>query len=314
MKSARRLLFYLGLGLGWVIFGWQLYVAAKTLIRSEVVVRVPAALLCAGILMVLYFVIQVVNWYTILVGVGGKAAFVDIARGYFMSFVPRYIPGTVWGYISRSEWMLTRYQIAYRFSALASLIEVIISITSALTVVGLLGLLMPFEVSPLLLLSLLLPWLVWLVLVRLERLKPIVILKFRLVNPLQPITPTLWIKSHLIFFGQWLIFGLIYWLIIVSIAGHQVITVHPVNGIIYSIFAFTLSWTVGFMVPFIPGGIGIREFVLAGTTSNLLGLNLEMSSLVAVGLRILSSVIEILLILISSGKIRLPGFWNTTKR
>ncbi len=297
MKTTRAFILYLGLFVGWVIFGWQLVVGVNSLVKAEIKILEPQALFISFLLMMVYFAIQIFNWFLILIGIGGKASWSDVARGFFLSFIPRYIPGTVWGYISRSEWMLTHCQISYRLSGMASLVEVIVSGTSALFILGITSFLVPGIGIEIGIVSIFIPLLVWVLVNRLGKVRTINVLKTKIVNPIIPFSIKVWISSHLIFFLQWIIFGTIYWLLIVSFSGFTVGAVAPLLGIIYSIFAFTLAWIIGFIMPFLPGGLGVREFVLASMTASLFNLEPDKCSMIAVSLRILSSIVEIGLVL-----------------
>ena len=56
---------------------------------------------------------------------------------YSLSFLARYIPGSIWGYLSRSEWLLHDYQVSYASSNYGSILEVALAVSTGFCVLGL---------------------------------------------------------------------------------------------------------------------------------------------------------------------------------
>ncbi len=84
---------------------------------------------------------------------------------YSLSFLARYIPGSIWGYLSRSEWLLHDYQVSYTSSNYGSILEVALAVSTGFCVLGFCILvndaLIPIWVGFLLFSLPLLPWLFW---------------------------------------------------------------------------------------------------------------------------------------------------------
>jgi hypothetical protein len=53
----------------------------------------------------------------------------------------------------------------------------------------------------------------------------------------------------------WLSLGISFWIILIPLSSSEI-------GLVYTVGLFALSYTIGFVVPFAPAGIGIRESVL----------------------------------------------------
>ena len=49
--------------------------------------------------------IQIAAWQVIMAGMGIYVGRWHLAQGYMLPFLARYIPGSVWGYLGRSQWM-----------------------------------------------------------------------------------------------------------------------------------------------------------------------------------------------------------------
>ena len=63
----------------------------------------------------------------------------------------------------------------------------------------------------------------------------------------------------------WLLYGTAFWL-----TAHSLFAV-PASSLLHYIGVFAIAWTVGFVVVFAPGGIGVREAVLVALLSGRLG-------------------------------------------
>ena len=57
-------------------------------------------------------------------------------RGYVLSFIPKYIPGTIWGYLSRSEWLKVKFNIEYHNSNIGSIYEIVVIFFSSFVIIS----------------------------------------------------------------------------------------------------------------------------------------------------------------------------------
>ena len=63
-----------------------------------------------------------------------KINLISTLRGYSLSFLPRYLPGSIWGYLSRSEWLTQQFSIPFKYSNAISVVEIGATITANLLV------------------------------------------------------------------------------------------------------------------------------------------------------------------------------------
>ena len=105
--ALRTWLYRAGLLLGGLLFGYQVWLAVSDLRRAQlpITVRPELLLLSLGLYLAAYLLIMVA-WQRFMYSVGVSMRMGAIVEGYALSFLPRYIPGTIWGYASRSEWAL----------------------------------------------------------------------------------------------------------------------------------------------------------------------------------------------------------------
>jgi hypothetical protein len=294
MIKIRRSLFYFGLILGLAIFFWQFVRGVSSIFQNNFSPVVPEALGFVLVAAIVNFGIQIFNWSLMLSGLGEKTRWLNLARGYPLSFLPRYIPGTIWGYFSRSEWMKRELGVPYRLSGAASIIEISGAISSSFFLVGIIGSFnLHLENSLWFIGAISIPIIIWLAIKRMGKIDQFFIFRKSVPNPIMRFPLKTWITCNLIFFIQWFISGLMLWLIFYSFKGAAFSTLDFSTTLPTSIFAYALSWTIGFLIPFIPGGIGIREFILSMLISTFFGLTSGESSMIAVCFRVISSLSEL---------------------
>jgi glycosyltransferase 2 family protein len=287
MTSIKRVLYTFGMVIGWAIFGWQFYLCIKSILfeHIEFISPLPIGLSLFGILV--FLGIQILNWCQMLTSLGQKLDWLEASRGYFLSFISRYIPGAVWGYISRSEWAYREFRIPYHLSNTASIMEILIYLTSAFIILGLIGIIDPnIEKGGWLIGAFSIPFLIWLIL---ERVKKRGLTRFSYLKPLNSILKVRlksWLMCIFISVIQWLIYGFCIWLIIYAMKGNNTSSSNALD-ILKCTFAFTLAWTTGFLIPFLPGGLGARETILALFLAIFFNLDQNTGSFVAVSTRLL---------------------------
>ena len=249
-------------------------------------------------------VVQISIWYLVLRLFDVKARYVRILLRTSLFLLPKYIPGTVWGYISRSEWLKQEMGIEQSTSNAATVLEIAF-ILSAILIIS------PWyfgwgTLYPVLIIVLTTAGF-YLVLLWLSRkpLKNPVIGTDRLKSP--SMLHIMLIQAMGI--AVWGIFGLSFYFL----------TEQPLNllltggGIILAArfgLTFSIAWLIGFAIFFIPSGLGIRE----GTFSSLLlQQNLLTSATLyyAIVFRVLITLSELILIgcglLSFSGKVIRPA-------
>ncbi len=140
--------------------------------------------------------------------------------------------------------------------------------------------------------ALCIPVFVWILSERLVKIKDFKIWHKKFPNPIIQIPLKTWVASHLIFFLQWLIYGYVTWLLIGVLKGGAFFSDNIMPGILKATFAFTLAWLIGFLILFIPGGLGVRELILTVLLGQFFNITEDQCLLVAIGLRILYSLAE----------------------
>lgn len=298
MTTLRKFIYYLGLLIGLGFFGWQLYKSINSNSIKQLTFINPVLIIISFILMVITFGLQYFNWKVMLIGVGQNLAWLDISKGYSISFVSRYIPGTIWGYVSRSEWMYRNLGVSYFHSGAASFIEIIVTINSAFFIIGLISLISPkIGIFSWASYSLAIPFILSLLIKRLGVIKELSIFKLKTLNPIWKISKKTWISSNIISLAQWIIYGIILWILVISLTDMSYFHGEYFSNIVVAIFVFAFAWVVGFLIPFIPGGLGIREITLSLLLTSIYSLPFEVSSLISITMRILTGAVELFWIL-----------------
>jgi len=225
---------------------------------------------------------QILTWKLIMGVVNLKISMKSVINGYIISFLPKYIPGTVWGYISRSEWLKQEFNQNYRDSLLGSFFELVIIFFSSFFIIALF---FSLNSSMLILLIPILCYIGWIFSLPIAN-QIFLHLKitFSGIFEISRQKAFLWFES--------LISGIIMWLINgISLLFLIGIFVEFQNDIyrflITATFAFTVAWFFGFVIFFIPSGIGIRENILALLISGFFGLNPGQSAFIAIVFRLI---------------------------
>ena len=203
-----------------------------------------------------------------------------------LSFLPRYVPGTIWGYLSRSEWLAQSAGVGYRQSGIASAMEVCLQVLTAATVaVSLLASpLWQIVAAGLGIVVSMAAWhwgpQLW---SRLDR-------GSRDLRPIR--LPWRYLLAVLaVYAGFWYLHGLSTWLVARSIGAAGTLTAVSATPI------FAASWLIGFLVVLVPSGLGVREWTLNYLLVANAGMPAEAATFVAVVVRLAIIVAELLLLL-----------------
>lgn len=294
MPARNKWLSWLGLALGGLLFLAQLVRGIDALLRAGAIIYAAPILLALGAIL-LAFAAQIVGWSLLMRGLGVYLAWPDAFAGYVLSFIPRYIPGMIWGYLSRGQWMHEKHSIAYRVTTYGSLLEIVIGISSACSVILIYVSLTNIGIARwfLLILAFVLPALVWLVVVNVKSLPiagRVVSSRFG-TNGGSALTLGRWMMVYTIYILLWACYGEALWatsIVVGNPAPYDLVT-------LTAIFAF--AWVVGLVIIFIPAGLGIRELMLSGMLVSSAGLTADQAGIVAVGLRVVSLGAELGLIM-----------------
>lgn len=272
----RRGLYVVGMALGLLLFGWQLWSALGSLRQSGMQLVSPASLLAALGLAVAGYLLQLGGWLLAMRFLSIHLTAAGSFAGYFLSFLPRYVPGTVWGYLGRSEWLLRYHAVGYRKSSTGSLLEAGSFVATALLAAALAYLATPWQGAALLLLAsgFGAGWL---------------LLRRAAGGPL-------WRQWGLVPLG-FLVYGC-YWFVQGLSLGAVCRALGIAQGVdlLHLVAAAGAGWSVGFLTLFVPAGFGVRELSITYLLTTQSGAPPAEANLVAVLSRVCMIVAELLML------------------
>lgn len=248
-----------------------------------------------------YVCLTMLSWRALLNGVGtpvpGRAA----ATIFFTSQVAKYLPGGVWNFVAAAE-AGVEHQVSRRRSITVLLTSMLVSILSGMVFAVLTLLVGPGGVrADYGWTAVFLPVLA--VLLAPPVLNRLIGLLLRLTGrePLE--TPLTWGSLGVAVvwsFAAWLLAGLQVWLILTAMGMDA-----SVGTFLLATGGYALAWTVGFLVFFVPAGVGVREVVLGAVLAG----HLDHGAVLAVILlsRILLTIADIGWGLLASVGLRTPS-------
>lgn len=284
LEKNKGWLYKIGSITGGIIFGLQIIKAIISINHNLMIIPIPFAMVLSFFGFIILYFILILNWKLILSIFGIEKSLVDITKGYFISFIPRYIPGSVWGYFSRSEWLYQDFRIPHYVTHLSSIIEIIVYLITPLLllldyiffnkIIGVCSLVLVISLI-----------LVTSVLSKESRgnsfLKKMELISLKRKSKNEPL-----IIGIALFY--WLLSGIVVTMLgfalfpdTIKFSSWQLIT------LLYSI-----AWVIGFLTPFIPAGIGVREVALTQLLISFLSLNQNQAVVIAVLTRLFALVVE----------------------
>ena len=289
----RRILRIAGTLIGLVIFGYQLYTSIRALTAQKQQLQLVWGwvFLALAVYLLVYF-LQMVNLWLVYKTTFPTIKLKPIVQGYAMSFLPKYTPGYIWGYLSRADWLESRAGIPGAYSWLATVVEVIVTLMSGAVVLLLNWAARGGSYLALAVLAVLLPWLVWLLMGLTARFaRKYLKEERRQVLEAFSIPFPRWALFCANSIFQWLLLGLGLRLIT---AGFSYPTPLPFWSALWAhIYAFCLSWLGGFLAVLIPNGLGVRETVLNALLESQAGFSSSAALVVSVASRVLLFLAEL---------------------
>jgi glycosyltransferase 2 family protein len=291
MKShGNQILFTLriiGVILGLGFLAYQIFSSLNDFNWSILTPNTFINIILSLVLIIFAIALQMTAWKLILGDMNHHIAILDVFSGFSLSFVARLIPGTIWGYVTRGEWLKREHNTPYAITNFSSIIETVGYLTANLFIVvqGFLfirnisfsfGFIIILIIGSWALLNLIILWNPSRKLLRLDQNK---IIRFPL---------PMWTVIFFLFIGMWYLYG-VGLLIFSSVFG---VHLSMVNAVEMSAL-YALAWFIGFIVPFLPSGLGLREFSLTVLLVALFNLTRADAALVAIGFRILVSIAEL---------------------
>jgi hypothetical protein len=261
----KSILYRIGLGLGVALFVYQVWLAIMALRSNPAPLHYGylAALLCLDLVA---YVLLIAGWGIITRALRLNLSARHMFDGYVLAFLPRYIPGSVWGYVSRGEWMQRTCGASYAHSTAASLMEISVQFGTAGLVV--LGGLAPahWRLAAIVLgiCTLAVPW--WL----LQR----IYLRRQQISTAR--VAVSWLLLFMLYAVFWTVHGFTILTALQAVGTAATLTLPA------AVFAFCSSWLVGFAAILVPAGLGVRELTLSALLQRMTTIPAGDASLVAV--------------------------------
>lgn len=294
MKKLRRLIHWIGILIGALLFLWQTLQAVQMFQSNRVSLQMPVLILGAVLVASLANSVQTLAWRRIMLRLGYQLPLIDVLSGYSLSFLPRYMPGSLWGYVSRHEWLWQRYCINFTTATLGSFFEVLLIFIAGGFVM--IVYLVQLEGSWLGLVALAqaggsVVIFVWIALRLLRHQTFCTRLGLISRQSEMSLRSEGWAVLELLFryFVLWCLHGLTLFLLAMSVGLPVVWT----NFTGYT-FSFIVAWSIGFMVLFIPSGLGVRELTLSYVLAGVLAINFPNARAIAILARSVTLLSEML--------------------
>lgn len=284
----RLILRRVGLVFGLGIFFYLIYKNIQNLVTLPETIHFHLAPIIFSVLLYLVvYLLQMFNLKFIYSFVHQKLSITNVMTGFSLALIPKYVPGFIWGYMSRVDWFEINNGIPQKYSWSASLIEIIVTVTSGLMIVA----------SYLLLKINNFHW-VWLGVITIPLLQfcffQLIVIKRpstlkKIDIGITDLSLLLWL---LIFFNslvQWILLGGALLLIQIAFSTNNVLKSSDLYTYIY---IFSRSWITGFLAVFIPNGLGVRELALKDLLSLESGLKIHFAILISTVSRLVLFFVE----------------------
>jgi hypothetical protein len=287
-----------GIALGGVLLLWQMLIGLQTLFDRAPIIFSLVYLFAAFGLVFLSYALQIVSWGVLMRGLQLSIPWKALFRGYILSFLPRYIPGSVWGYLSRSEWLRSEFQVGYAVSTSGSLLEITVALISAGWIAGIYAASLLDEPCGIILGLVLVPGVIWILVQRMLRVRWISHLVYRDSHCVTQAKLPLfnWLLSVAIIVCNIVIYGTALYLTARGLALDSPLSS---SNIFTFVANYSIAWLIGFVAFFLPAGLGLREVTLSTLLALSLGLSGGKASLLAVLFRVIVTLAEILWVVIS---------------
>jgi len=285
----RKIVRIIGSFVGLCIFIYLVYDGIKKVMGFSTPVKLSwkQIVLSLALYLLTYF-FQIINFKLIYSALRQNVSLRTTIIGYSFSFLPKYIPGYVWGYYSRSDWFKEKAEIPGSYSWQASAIEVIVTVLTSFAI-----------------------WLFYLFSKNSQSYWVYMVLAtpFLVIIPINKLVAVFkgypktgkWLKnvgivpfSHWLIltmnsYFQWVLFGLSLWMLSRVFSQTAFVNLREFFDFIY---IFARSWLSGFLAIFIPNGLGIRELVLKDLLVTGNTVSKDLSTIIAALSRVLMLLAE----------------------
>jgi hypothetical protein len=289
-----------GLLLGALLFLWQLWSALQAVAQSNLSGETAARLALGLGPVAIATALQILAWRVLMAAAGVRLSWSEALTSYMLPFVARYIPGAIWGYVSRTQWLEHHHHVPAALTNRVALQEVasllvtgaaltvgagVLSGVPMLAAAGTLGLVS--FVGGIALISYLSAQSWW---------KAKVFDRWQLGGWVAQLSLTSTLAASGWHVGVWVGYGLALGWAISALGGTWTL-----NDPLLLTGVFALAWTVGFVVLFLPAGLGLRDLSLTLLLIDLMHLPPGQAAIAAVAMRVFLLASELIYLVCAIG-------------
>ena len=298
MKPWRRTVYSLGLAIGGLVFAFQIWQGYQAVTRNAFVIPYLPLIGLAWGMVVVAFALQFAAWAALMRGLGVFLKWREVIWGYPLSFLPRYLPGSIWGYLSRSEWLWRSYKVGYSISGTGTILEILAALSALGLVAGVYLTWVSTGVARLVYCVLTIVFLpaslAFLCLIgKIPFLQRFLSIQTLMRSSSLKTTSGYWIASVILNFSLWLCYGGVMSLVARGFG------LQNIGNLVDYTFLFGFAWLAGFLVVFVPSGLGVREVALSNLLTSKLGIPAVQASALSVMSRFVISLAELAWILVA---------------
>ena len=288
ISSWRKGFFYFGIFLGGIFFLQQFIKGISALYHRTIFLYSSMYLLMSFVVLVMAYGLQMQAWTKIMHTMNCDIRLINSLKGYVISFLPRYVPGTILGYLGRNEWLKQEFNTPYIISTLGSVLEVGLMVLTGLTLVASYYFYTVIHIYWffLILFAAVIVLLLWYVV---NLILGVFFKRYRKTDLtyLPKISFRAWVTLYLFYVLLWSCYGISLFFQL------RAFGVSNQGNVTDAIFIFTSAWLVGFIAIIVPSGLGVREFTMATLLVAVMMLPSDMAGAIAVISRFLTYVVEI---------------------
>ena len=300
LRVWRKWLYWLGMALGASFFFYQIFQGVRSILQQKIIFGQPYWIVPAFLLAILVTRMQMMAWQMLMTGLQARLEWRDVLQGYVLSFIPRYIPGTVWGYITRGEWLNKSFAIPFGVTNLGSVLEMVFILIANLTwiasgYISTLWLKFAILIAPLFL-----AWVVWLITQWLAA-KPVFLIAFgkEAEAAVRSFSLPRWLVITMLMIIFWGLQGLSFQMVIWSFLPTGQPLAWSITEYWTATSSYNLAWFIGFIVLFVPAGLGLRETFLSKLIQEKLNQPAGAASVISITFRLVLAFGELIWALVA---------------
>ena len=223
----------------------------------------PGLLVVSGVLVLVYYLLSALVWWSILRASGLPAAPTRTVATWAKSILARYLPGNVFMFLSRA-WMSHGQGLDVDRVTAGMVYEQVLNVAGALVITAALFPFWHYERSDTAWALLAIPLIVAALHPRVFA--PLAARLLRVLHrpPLERVLPFRAVLGLLaVFAGLWLVAGLAMWTLAAAVTNVTAAAFPEITA------GFAVAFVAGMVVFFVPSGLGVREGVLAAATASV---------------------------------------------